>query len=205
MSSRICLLSILMGFILLGGNSVFSQPQKGFDMGKFYDIAIKKYLLPSKDNSESILYLEKPSSEPEYSIQILVFRDSIKLEGDFFKENYFGQLVVHIQQYNNAEFEPEVNRYSVLVSRRFKKKMKSVFSHTINNIVPCYSSSNNLDGTIYLFQLSKGEDSTLESHDPNADCLPFKTAALCSTIAISLKNNNFNELKIIEKINELGY
>lgn len=212
MYSRICLLGIVMGHLLLGGNNVFSQSKKGFDMDKLYEVAIKKYLLPSEDNSESILYLIKPSFKPEYSIRVIVFKDSIKLVGDFFKENYFGQLVGHIQKYYNVEFEPEVNHYSVLVSKRFKRKMKSVFSQTINSKVSCTSSSGDmpLDGTTYLFRLDKseirnGENSSLEVWEPKADCSSYKTATICSTIAISLKNNSFNESKIIKTIKESGF
>lgn len=204
---------ILISLFLLESNKVFCQPQKGFDMGKLYDIAIKKYLLPSKDNSESILYLEKPSFEPEYSIRIIEFKDSVKLEGNFFKENYFGQLWVHIQKYDNAEFEPEVGHYSVLVSKIFYNKMQSVFSETINSKASYYINADKMgvgwttarvDGTTYLFRLGDG-DNYFELWEPKANSMPFKTAAICNEIATSMKNNNFNEMKIMETIDESGY
>ncbi|HEY3372917.1 MAG TPA: hypothetical protein VGK10_18855 [Prolixibacteraceae bacterium] len=193
-----------MAFILLGGNNVFSQPQKGFDMGKLYDIAIKKYLLPSEGHSLSIIYLEKPSFDPEYSIQLLDFKDSIQLEGHLFKESYWYQLFRHIKQYQNAEFEPEVSHYSILVSKLFYQKMQSVFSETINSKASDYINPNEMgvDGTTYLFRLGDG-DNYFELWEPKANSMAFKTAAICKEIAISLKSNNFNEMEIIKAIDEL--
>lgn len=210
MYSRICVLGILIGVFILNGNIVFSQPQNKVEVLKLYDIAIKKYLLPSDDHSVSILYLEKPSFEPEYSIRIIEFKDSVKLEGDFFKESYWYQLYRHFKQYQNAEFEPEVEHYSVLVSKSFNAKMKSVFFQTMESKVSYPSTPNGLtvtavDGTNYLFRLINGQNLSLELHEPKSNSLAFKTAAICKEIATSLKINHFDEGKIIEKINETGY
>lgn len=219
MISKIRLLSILMGFFLLGGLTGFCQPPKGIDIGKLYKVAIEKYLLTSIDDSESIFYLEKPSFDTEYSIRLNEFIDSIKLEVILFKESYWLQLFRHVKEYQNADFEPEVDHYSVSVSERFKKKMEYVFSLTINSKLERTSSPDEdpkihdgtthkyrtFDGTTYLFRLKNGVNSSVEFEDPKLNTAPFKTAAICSTIAKSLKNNNFNESKIIEAINEAGY
>lgn len=207
MYSRIWVFIILMGLFLLEGNRVFSQSRKGFDLRKLYDIAIEKYLSSSEVDSLSVLYIEKPSFEPECSIRVIEFKDSIQLKANFFNENYFGQLWEHLQKYKDAEFEPEVGHYSVLVSKTFNEKMKFLFSQTMKSKLSDPSSGDELaiDGTVYLFRLTNGKDLSWEVWEPKANSLPFKTASICKEIAIRLKNNHFDEMKIMEAIDLLDY
>lgn len=216
LSIRILYLGLLMSFLQFG-NSVYCQPHERDVIGKRYDAEINKYLLPPSDNSISIIYLEKPSFDPEYVIRVNTFKDSIILEVHSFKENYFSQLYGHIKKYSNAEFEPEVNHHGVIVSNRLMGKMHSMFSQTIHSKldyiprpeIPVdstnYQVTSHVDGTDYLFRLLNDEDTEWEIHQPIRGSMAFKAAAICSEIAFTLKNNNFNELKVIEAIEASGF
>lgn len=204
-SIRILSLGFLMSFLFCG-NVVYGQPKSRSDIGKLYDTGIIKYLIPPSENSLSIIYLEKPSFDAEYSFHIVEFEDSIKLVLDFFQESYWYQLFKHFLEFKNANFEPQLSHYSILVSHRFKDKMQLMFSKTISSkLTYAPPSGIHVDGTNYLFRLLKDEDTEWEIHQPIQGSMAYKAAAICSEIAFTLKNDSFNELKVIEAIESSGF
>lgn len=202
--SWIRLLGILMCILFLESNG-YCQQQKGFDLSKIYNTALDKYLLHSSNCPETIIFLEKPSFDPEHVIRVKTFKDSIILEECGFKENYFMQLVRQITEYKSAEFEPEISHYSIIVSERFKKKLQQMFSQTINS-KPLYTSDEMpVDGTTYLFKLCGRDSSALEIHEPRKDDIAYRSASICVAIATSLRNNNLNEMKIMKAMEASGF
>lgn len=200
------LLVIVMAILLLTGNYGYCQLPKDFNLSKFYNSAIDKYLLHTPNSSASIIYLEMPSFDAEYSFHVTEYNNHINLKIDFFKQSYWHQLLPHIFKYNNTDFEPEVSHSSVIVSKRFKRKLEKMFSQTINSKLS-YSVPTEIyvDGTIYLFQIQNQENAVWQVHSPKQGTMAFKAVEVCSEIAQALKNNSFNERKAIKAIKAAGF
>lgn len=182
------------------GCTVFGQKNNPrIDIGKLYNSNLEKHLFPPVDSivsQEIILFLVKPSFEPEYSLRIVNRDNHFFIEGRLLTKSLWDEFTLHINNHDEKPISLEVSFFSKEVSNNFVNRMEMAFISLINHkrsFDEIYVAS--VDGITYLFKINNKKErvSSKEVNNPKAGTVEDNMAVYCNRIVGELKNQTFDE------------
>lgn len=184
------------------------QETQSDELNKTYSQLITSYLIPPFDTTkyyESLVYIENPSFNPEFSIRILQSKNEILLEGYFFKTSLSGQLMMNLIENRLSPAKPVVTHHTTFLNSDLASKIIRVVDLMVDqqyNQNDCKEIP--VDGTDYYFNISKKSGGkNIRFHSSELNTMRKEVVTLFSQISFFLRSDTINHTEIYRTINKI--